>query len=39
MTLNGVVAVIFVVSAKTVAFETHCIKVVDNIPKLSATEM
>jgi len=39
MTLNGVVAVIFVVSAKTVAFEAHCIKVVDNIPKLSATEM
>jgi len=39
MILNGVVAVIFVISAKSVAFGVHCIKVVDDIPKLSATEM
>jgi len=35
MTLNGVVAVIFVISAKAVAFGAHCVKVVDDIPKLS----
>ena len=39
MIVNGVVAVIFVISAKSVAFGVHCIKVVDDIPKLSATEM
>jgi len=39
MTFNGVVAVIFVISAKSVAFEAHCVKVVEDIPKLSATEM
>jgi len=39
MTLNGVAAVIFVISAKSVAFAAHCVKVVDDIPKLSATEM
>jgi len=39
MTLNGVVAVIFVISAKSVAFGAHCVKVVDDIPKLSATKM
>jgi len=39
MTLNGVVAVIFVISAKSVALGAHCIKVVEDIPKLSATEM
>jgi len=27
MTLKGVVAVIFVISAKSVAFEAHCVKV------------
>jgi len=43
MTLNGILAVIFVISAKSVglAFGAHCVKVVDDklIPKLSATEM
>jgi len=40
MTLNdGVVAVIFVISAKSLAFEAHCVKVVEIIPKLTATEM
>jgi len=39
MTLNGVVAVILVISAKSVAFGLRCVKVVEDIPKLSATEM
>jgi len=39
VTLNGAVAVIFVISAKSVAFRAHCIKVVEDIQKLSATEM
>jgi len=38
MTLNGVVAVIFVISAKSVAFGAHCVKVVEDITKLFATE-
>jgi len=36
---NGVVAVIFVISAKLVAFVAHCVKVVEDILKVSATEM
>jgi len=39
MTLNGVVAIIFVISAKSVAFGAHCVKVAEDIPKLSATAM
>ena len=39
MTLNGVVAVIFVISAKSVAFGENCVKVIKDIPKLSATKM
>ena len=39
MTLNGIVAVIFVISAKSLAFGAHCVKVVEDIPKPSATEM
>jgi len=39
MTLTGVVAVIFIVSAKSVAFVAHCVKVVEDILKLSATEI
>jgi len=40
MTLNGVMAVIVVIiSAKSLAFGVHCIKVVEDIPKLSATEI
>jgi len=39
MTLNGVMAIIFVISAKSAAFGAQCIKVVVDIPKLSATEM
>jgi len=38
MTLNGVVAVTFVISEKSLAFGAHCIKVVEDIPKLSAKE-
>jgi len=34
MTLNGVVAIIFVISAKSVVFGAHCVKVVEDIPKL-----
>jgi len=29
----------FVISANLVAFGAHCVKVVEDIPKLSATEM
>jgi len=39
MTLNGVMAVILGFSANFVAFGAHCVKVVEDIPKLSATEM
>jgi len=39
MTVNGVMVVIFVISAKAVAFGAHCVKVVEDIPKLSATEI
>ena len=39
VTLNGVVAVIFVISAKSLVFGTHCVKVVEDIPKLSVTEI
>jgi len=39
MPLNGIVAVIFVISTKSVAFGVHRVKVVEDIPKLSATEM
>jgi len=39
MTLNGVEAVIFVISAKSLAFGAHCVKVIEDIPKLSATEI
>jgi len=38
-TLNCVVADIFVISPKSVAFGAHCVKVVEDVPKLSATEM
>jgi len=38
--LNGVMAVFFcVISATSVAFSTHCVKVVEDIWKLSATEI
>jgi len=39
MTLNGVVAAIFVISANSLAFGVHCVKVFEDIPKLSATEI
>jgi len=32
-------AVIFVISAKAVEFVAHCVKVVEDIPKLSATQI
>jgi len=42
MTLNGVVAFIlhyFSHIGSILAFGSHCIKLVEDIPKLSATEM
>ena len=39
VTLNGAVAVIFVISAKSVAFGAHCVKAVEDIPELSATNV
>jgi len=40
MTLNGVMAVFCVISATSVAFSAHCVKVViEDIPKLYATEV
>jgi len=39
VTLNGVMAAICVISAKSAAFGAHCIKVVEDIPKLSAIEI
>ena len=41
MTLNGIMAVIlhYSISVKSVAFGAHCLKVVEDILKLSATEM
>ena len=39
MTLNGTMAVICVISANSIAFGAHCVIVVKDIPKLSATKM
>ena len=40
MTLNGVMAVFCVISAISVAFSAHYVKVVEDIiPKVSATEI
>ena len=39
MTLNGVTAVFCVILATSVAFSAHCVKVVEDIPKRSATEI
>jgi len=39
MTLNGVMAVFCVISATSVGFSAHCAKVVEGIPKLSATDI
>jgi len=39
MTLNGVMTVLCVISATSIAFSVHCVKVVEDIPKLSATEI
>jgi len=39
MALNGVMAVFCVISATSVAFSAHCIKVVEDIPKFSAIEI
>jgi len=36
MTSNGVMAVFCVISATSVAFSALCVKVVEDIPKLSA---
>jgi len=34
MTLNGGMAIFGVISATSVAFSAHCVKVVEDIPKL-----
>jgi len=39
MTLNGAMAVILRYSANSVAFGAHCVKVAEDVPKLSTTEM
>jgi len=39
MTLNGVVAVIVRYFSEIGSIRAHCVKVVEDIPKLSATEM
>jgi len=39
MTLNGVMTVFCVISATSVDFSAHCVKVVEDIPKLSLTEI
>ena len=39
MTLNGVMAVICGISAIWIAFGAHCVKVAEDRPKFSATEM
>jgi len=39
MTLNGVMAIILRYFSEVVAFGAQCIKVVEDIPKPSATEM
>jgi len=39
MTLNGVMAVILRYFSEFVSFRQHCVKVVEEVPKLSATEM
>jgi len=39
VTLKGVMAVFCAISATSVAFRGHCVEVVEDIPKLSATEM
>jgi len=38
MTLNGIMGVFCVISATSVAFSAHYVKVVEDIPKLFATE-
>jgi len=39
MTLNGVMAIFCVISATSVAFSAYYVEVVENISKLSATEI
>ena len=40
MTLNGVMAIICcIISANLVAFGPHCVKVVEDIPNLSVTNV
>ena len=40
VTLNeGIMAVILRISANSVAFGAHCVEVVEDIPKLSPTEL
>jgi len=39
MTLNGIMAVILHYFGEFDSFRAHCIKVVENIPKLFTTEM
>jgi len=39
MTLNGVMAVICVISENSTAFGAHCVKLVEDVLKLSKTGM
>jgi len=39
MTMNGVMAVMLRYFSEICSFRAHCVKVVEDIPKLSATEM
>jgi len=39
MTLNGVMAMFCVISATSVVFSAHCVKVVEDIPKVSTTKI
>jgi len=39
MTLNGVMAVILRHFSEIGSFQAHCVKVVEDMPKLSATQM
>ena len=39
MTLNGDMALFCVISANSASFGAHCVKVVEDIPRVSATEI
>jgi len=39
VTMNGTMALFCVILANSIGFGAHCVKVVEDIPKVSATEM